>query len=111
MLVSFRGRKGMKLKTLLALLVLAHALVHPLAHALPVLTGAAEQAQSPAPRSGTQVRSTAPCPACLSHRLILADAVLISTVAPNWQPVLLAPPSRVSSFLSLSRPARAPPLA
>ena len=103
----------MKTKTLLALVVLAHALGHPLVHALPSLSVAAEQVQRPSssPQPQTKINGGVPCAACVAHRFLPTVPVVISAVQPNWQSLLLAPPTRVSSFLALARPARAPPQA
>lgn len=102
---------GMKLKTLLALLVVAHALAHPAVHTLPVLTP--PQAQSPAApdSSPAQVVGNAPCPACAAQRAVVAVPVLISAITPRWQPLVPRPQTSFLSFDTLARPARAPPLA
>ncbi len=102
---------GMKPKTLLALLVLAHALGHPLVHTLPVVTAAAEQAQGPSssPSPETRVNGSVPCAACLAHRLLPEVMLLASALEPEWEPVTPASQVRTASFLILTRPARAPP--
>src|SRR3990167_11195969 len=69
---ELRAFMGMRAKTLLALMVLAHALGHPLVHTLPVVTAAAEQAQGPSssPSPEARVNGSVPCTACLAHRLL-----------------------------------------
>jgi hypothetical protein len=104
---------GMRAKTLLALLVLGHALGHPLVHTLPVVTAAAEQAQGPStsPSPETRVNGSVPCAACLAHRLLPGMTLLASALEPEWEPLAPAPQARTASVPPLTRPARAPPQA
>ena len=103
----------MKTKTLLALVVLAHALGHPLVHTLPLRAAAVEQIQGPSssPSSETRVSGTVPCAACLAHQLLPTVTLLASALEPEWEPVAAASQARAISFLPLTRPARAPPQA
>ena len=108
---GFRAFMGMRPKTLLALVVLAHALGHPLVHTLPVLTATVEQAQGPSssPSPAARVNGSVPCAACLGHRLLPEVMLLASALEPEWEPVTPASQARAASFLLVTRPARAPP--
>ena len=101
----------MKLKTLAALIVVAHALVHPVVHTLPVIVPGPERAQAPAtsPRPGPQLNNGQACPACCAERDLPANPLLVPAVEPPGPPVWFSPltPSLFSS--ALTRPARAPP--
>lgn len=103
----------MKTKTLLALIVLVHALGHPLVHALPGLAAGAEQAQGPSSPSppAKQINGSVPCAACVAHRLLPAVTLLATALDPDWEPLAPAPRLQVSSFFLLVRSARAPPRA
>lgn len=102
----------MRAKTLLALLVLAHALAHPLAHALPLPAAASEQAQGPASSLPTEARlaKSVPCAACVAHRVLAPMPAVVSVRQEQWQPLAAPLELRVLSSSLLTRPARAPPL-
>jgi len=102
----------MKLRTLAALVALAHALVHPAVHGLPGAAVFSEpQAQAPASPAGTDllVSSALPCPACVAQRFVAPLPLVVFADPPEWQPLAAAPPRLPSTFLLFTRPARAPP--
>lgn len=101
----------MKLRTLAALVVVAHALVHPAVHTLPVIVPGTERAQAPAtsPLPGLQLNKGQPCPACRVERDLPANPLLVPTAQPPGPPVWLPLLTPVLSSSALTRPARAPP--
>lgn len=103
----------MKLKTLLAVAILAHLLVHPGVHAGLARAGSSPQAQPPPSFAQTvaQMAKSLPCPACLAHRSLLALPVVATTTPLEWESVGLLTQASLLSFSLCSRPARAPPLA
>lgn len=102
----------MRLKNLVALVVLAHALVHPLAHVRPAAAGSPAKLEAPSSSEpGAQLSAGVACPACLGLRNLLADPAPLLAAPLRWQPVAPLPPAPVLPFYALAPSSRAPPLA
>lgn len=101
----------MKLRTLGAIILIAHALAHPAVHTLSLLSAAQELVQPPASGepAGPQVARSALCPACLGQRGMLAISPLL--LATHWEWQQLVPPALTPALFFPVRtlPARAPP--
>lgn len=106
------GPLEMKLRTLAAVVVIAHALVHPALHALTLLpSGPVGQPriELPASPASSSLGTRNACPACLEQRGFAATLVLLPEAPLEWQQIL-SPPLTAVSYLSIRPlPARAPP--
>jgi hypothetical protein len=102
-------------KMLLTLFLLAHLLIHPTLHAIPLVADAPAELSAPGGGEGDDTRGEgrAPCLACRIGSSALVAAVAAEPLAPNPrnEPVSVVDASFIFHPAPCTRPSRAPPLA
>ena len=106
---------GVKPKTLIAVILLLHVLVHPAVHGMGLASPAATELRTPpdSETAGARAEALGPCLGCRGAASTIAPPapLAVQSLDVNWEP--LSPPKLLTSTQPFARPlaARAPPLA
>jgi len=112
MRLSFQGLRMVRFKVIAAVLLVAHALVHPVLHAVPVSPPEQVQLRAGLPadqQSSAEVKP--PCLGCLLQRRFAVPPlrVVLPASLPVWEYVVTGSEQALPAVARSARSTRAPP--